>query len=93
LTPLGKTYAEASILARKEMISGRILRHPTICWIYETLQADDDRRVAEQYFLEKLETDFGDLAAKQLETAINWGRYAEIFAFDDATGELYLEVS
>jgi NitT/TauT family transport system ATP-binding protein len=91
LTPLGQTFADASILARKEIVAGRILRQPTIRWIYETLQADDDRRVAEDYFLDKLRADFGDDAGAQLDTAINWARYAEVFAFDDDTDELYLE--
>ncbi|MEW6501395.1 MAG: nitrate/sulfonate/bicarbonate ABC transporter ATP-binding protein [Thermodesulfobacteriota bacterium] len=91
LTPLGKTYAEANILARKELIAARILRLPLINWIYETLQQDDDERVAWEFFLEKFESDFGDRAEKQLDIAIMWGRHAELFAYDDKAGELYLE--
>jgi NitT/TauT family transport system ATP-binding protein len=91
LTVLGQTYADASILARKEIIGGRILRQPTVRWIYETLQRDEDRRIAEEYFLDALRPEFGDLAAQQLDTAIDWGRYAELFAFDDDTDELFLE--
>ena len=91
LTALGRTYAEASILARKELIAGRILRLPVINWIYETLQRDDKQRVPWDYFLEKFEVDFGDRAEKQLDIAISWGRHAELFAYDDNAGELYLE--
>jgi NitT/TauT family transport system ATP-binding protein len=91
LTPLGQAFADASIPARKEIIAGRLLRHPTIRWIYETLQQDDDRRVAESYFLEHLQSEFGEHAPAQLETAINWARYAELFTFDDDTDELFLE--
>ncbi len=91
LTPLGQTYSDASILARKEIMAGRVLRLPIIGWIYETLQADDDHRVAEEYFAEKLQADFGEYAGKELDTAINWGRYAELFEFDDDTDELYLQ--
>jgi NitT/TauT family transport system ATP-binding protein len=91
LTPLGQTYADASILARKEITAGRVLRLPVIGWIYETLQADDNRRVAEEYFVEKLQADFGEYAQEQLDAAINWGRYAELFEFDDDTDELYLQ--
>jgi len=36
LTSLGQTYADASILARKEIMAGRVLRLPVISWIYET---------------------------------------------------------
>lgn len=91
LTPLGQGYAGASILARKELIAGRVLRLPTIAWIYETLQLDDDRRIARDYFMERLEAGFGDVAEEQLETAIAWGRHAELFGYDDDTRELFLE--
>lgn len=91
LTPLGQNYAEANILTRKELVVSRILRLPLILWIYETLQEDDDRRVDRDYFLDKLSPDFGDQTNQQLDIAINWGRYAELFAYDSNTDELYLE--
>ncbi len=64
LTPLGRAYADASVLGRKEMFASRILRLPIISWIYETLQQDDDHRVAKEYFLDKLEPDFHDRTRK-----------------------------
>jgi len=91
LTPLGQAFADAGIPARKEIVAGRILRHPTIRWIYETLQQDDDQRIAESFFLERLQAEFGDAASEQLDIAISWARYAELFAFDDDTDELFLE--
>ena len=91
LAPLGRAYADATILARKAIIAGRVLRLPLMAWIYETLRRDDDGRVARDYFLEKLEADFGDRAEQQLDLAISWGRHAELFAYDDDTGDLYLE--
>ena len=83
LTPLGRAYADASILGRKAIIAGRVLRLPTIAWIYETLRHDDNRRVARDYFHDKLEADFGEKAEKQLDVAISWGRHSELFAYDD----------
>ena len=91
LTPLGRAYADASILARKAIIAGRVLRLPVIAWIYETLRHDDNWRVARDYFHDKLEADFGDKTEEQLDIAISWGRHAELFAYDHDTGELYLE--
>ncbi len=91
ITPLGTAYADASILTRKELIASRLLRVRTINWIYETLQQDDDQRVAEGFFLDTLRPTLGEFAESQLETAISWGRFAELFAFDDKSGELYLE--
>ena len=93
LTPLGQAYAEASILSRKEIIAGRILRLPLISWIYETLQQDDNQRVAEDFFLDKLQDDFGEWAQGQFDLAVAWGRFAELFAFDAASRELYLEAA
>ena len=91
LTPLGYAYAEASILARKELVAGRILRLSLIAWIYETLQQDDNQRVAKEYFVDGLQADFSDRAEKQLMIAVQWGRFAEIFGYDDDTDELFLE--
>ena len=64
---------------------------PVIGWIYETLQRDDNGRVARDYFHDKLQADFGDEAEEQLDIAISWGRQAELFAYDADTRELYLE--
>jgi len=47
--------------------------------IFDPLRADPRR------------SEFGDEAGAQLDTAINWARYSEVFAFDDDTDELYLE--
>lgn len=58
---------------------------------YETLQRDDDQSVARDYFHDRLEADFGDFTDGQLDIAISWGRHAELFAYDNDTGELYLE--
>jgi len=91
LTPLGETFATAGIVARKEILAGRVMRLPMIRWIYETLQQDDNQRIAEDYFIEKLQADFGDYARDQLDIAVDWGRYAELFAYDEGAGELYLE--
>jgi NitT/TauT family transport system ATP-binding protein len=91
ITPLGRVYAEASILARKELAAGRILRVPMIRWIFETLQKDDDGRVDRDYFLDKLREEAGDMAEEQLDVAISWGRFAELFAYDKDSDELFLE--
>jgi NitT/TauT family transport system ATP-binding protein len=91
LTPLGHAYAEASILARKELVAGRVLRLPIISWIFETLQQDDNQRVAKEYFVDKLQNDFADRSEKQLMIAVQWGRFAELFGYDDDRDELFLE--
>ncbi len=91
LTPLGRSYAQASVLTRKELMASRILRLPTIRWIYETLQQDDNERVDRDFFLDRLEHDFGDRADQQLDIAVGWGRFAELFGYDNVSNEIYLE--
>ena len=91
LTALGKAYADASILARKELIAARILRIPIVLRIYEALQQDDNRRIDRGYFLGKLRDEYGEQAEAELENLIQWGRQAELFSYDQGTGELFLE--
>ena len=67
------------------------MRLPIIRWIYETLQKDDNQRIAEDYFVDRLQADFGDFAKEQLDTAVDWGRYADLFAYDEGSGELFME--
>ena len=46
LTPLGETFAEASILARKEIFATRIRRLPFVRWLLALLRAADRAHVA-----------------------------------------------
>jgi len=46
----------------------------------------------EDALLESLEQRFSPAEARrQLDTAVDWGRYAELFAYDDDEGEFFLE--
>lgn len=92
LTPLGETFAEAGILARKEIFRARIRRLPLFKWLLSMLQAASGQRLQREVVRTALELEFPpDEAARQLETAINWGRYAELLAYDDSDERLYLE--
>lgn len=49
-------------------------------------------RVSEDFFIDILKNHFTpDEAWNQLETAIDWARYAELFVYDYDSGEIYLE--
>jgi NitT/TauT family transport system ATP-binding protein len=92
LTPLGETFAEASILARKEIFATRIRRLPMFKWLLAMLRAADKHQLDRDVISTALELDFTpDEAARQVEVAINWGRYAELLAYDDTSETLYLE--
>lgn len=92
LTPLGETFAEASILARKEMFAARIRRLPLVRWLLSLLKRADKRALDWDVVRTALELEFPPAEAeKQLDTLINWGRYAELLTYDDGAGKIYLE--
>ncbi|MGQ9768275.1 MAG: ABC transporter ATP-binding protein [Anaerolineae bacterium] len=92
LTPLGETFAEASILARKEIFGTRLRRVPLIRWILKGLRAAPGQRVGRDFFQDILEWEFRpDEAEQQLDQAIDWGRYGELFGYDDDNDQLFLE--
>jgi len=92
LTPLGETFAEASILARKEIFATRIRRLPIFKWFMAMLRAADQQQLEWDVVRTALELEFPpEEAERQLETVVNWGRYAELLAYDDGSEVLYLE--
>jgi NitT/TauT family transport system ATP-binding protein len=93
LTPVGRRYAEGdipeekAIFAQQARASIAILRR-----IVRLLETDPDQRLPEDGLLQELERSFSaEEARRQLDTAIDWGRYAELFAYDDDAGEFFLE--
>lgn len=92
LTPLGETFAEASILTRKEIFATRIRRIPFFKWLFTMLRAADRQQLRREVLLTALELEFPTEEAKrQLEIAANWGRYTELLAYDDDNDVFYLE--
>jgi NitT/TauT family transport system ATP-binding protein len=92
LTGLGETYAEASILARKEIFATRIRRLPIIRWLLNLLRAAEKQRLRWDMVQKALELEFPpEEAERQIELVVDWGRYAEILAYDDNEEMLYLE--
>jgi len=92
LTPLGEAFAEASILARKEIFATRLRRLPFFRWMLRMLQAAGDQALRWEVLLTALERDFPpEEAERQLDIASEWGRYAELFAYDDTEGVFFLE--
>lgn len=92
LTPLGQTFADASILARKEIFATRIRRLPVFRWAVDLLVAAEDHQLKWDFFLRILELEFPkEEAERQLDTIVSWGRYAEVLAYDDDTEVVRLE--
>jgi NitT/TauT family transport system ATP-binding protein len=94
ITDRGRKFSEADTLVKKEIFKETALRNiQLIKQIMQVLQSTSKHRMSEEFFIEILENHFTkEEAWNQLETAIDWGRYAELFAYDYDTGELYLEI-
>jgi NitT/TauT family transport system ATP-binding protein len=84
ITPAGREYAESEILKQKEVFRKAALEHVLLLrQITRALNNKTDHTVPEDFFLDMLDEQFSDEETqRQLETAINWGRYAELFDFD-----------
>jgi len=53
--------------------------------IRRALDAKSDHTVPEEFFLDMLDEQFSnEESQRQIETAVTWGRYGEIFDFDAA---------
>ncbi|KPL84629.1 nitrate ABC transporter ATP-binding protein [Thermanaerothrix daxensis] len=92
LTPLGETFAQASILARKEIFATRIRRLPLMRWLLNLLRRAEENTLDWEVVRTALELEFPpDEAERQLDILIDWGRYAELLAYDDNRGLLTLE--
>ena len=92
MTPLGETFAEASITARKEIFSSRVKRIPIFNWLKNLLKQSDEHKMGIDVLQAALELEFTPADAdQQIYILINWGRYAEIFVYDDQKEIIYLE--
>src|SRR6266478_7806604 len=93
LTALGRAYADADMLERKQIFSEALLKHvPLAAHIRRVLDERPGQRAPAARFLRELEDHLSEEEAERvLDTLINWGRHAEIFAYDYDDEVLSLE--
>ncbi|HYV73993.1 MAG TPA: nitrate/sulfonate/bicarbonate ABC transporter ATP-binding protein [Candidatus Binatia bacterium] len=91
ITPEGRQFGEADIQTQKGMFRDAALKNVAILRLIEnTLHAKRDHAIGEEFFRDILDEHFSaDEVERQFDTALNWGRYGEIFNYDSATGRLY----
>jgi NitT/TauT family transport system ATP-binding protein len=89
----GTAFAEAGVQEEKTLFRQQALpRIVLLGEIMEGLRAEPDHRLQEDHLLEQLQAYFSPAESRrQLDTAIDWGRYAELFGYDDEEGEFFLE--
>lgn len=93
LTPIGQQFINGIIDERKQIVRSQLLTHIRLVQqVYRLLEAKRNQRISEELVLDILESHFSpEEAERQLKTAIDWGRYAEIYGYDEPSGEIFLE--
>jgi NitT/TauT family transport system ATP-binding protein len=84
ITPGGAEFANSEILRQKELFRDAVLENVLLLrQIRRALESKSDHTVPDEFFLDMLDEQFSDEESqRQMETAIAWGRYAELLDFD-----------
>jgi NitT/TauT family transport system ATP-binding protein len=92
LTPSGRVFAGADISTRKSVFREAALAHVTLLQqMNSALSSKSDHTMPLELFRDILEEHFSDAEVeRQLDTALNWGRYGELFTYDSESDRLLL---
>jgi NitT/TauT family transport system ATP-binding protein len=93
ITPDGREFVISDILTTKQLFARHAAtRAPLVRAINNALTSSIDGNLPEEFFLDILRRGFSDDEARhQLDIAIDWGRYAELYDYDANTGQLRTE--
>jgi NitT/TauT family transport system ATP-binding protein len=91
ITEKGRAFAKADIPTRKKLFREAVLEHVALLQqIHTALQKKSDHTMPVEFFRDLLDEHFAQIEVdQQVETALNWGRYAEIFTYDPETDTLH----
>lgn len=92
ITAEGRAFADADILSRKVLFRKAALEHVQLLrQIDETLHAKTKHTIPIDFFEDVLDEYFSKKEVqRQLDTALEWGRYAEIFDYEPDSGNMIL---
>lgn len=93
LTPAGHRFAEADVDVRKKLFGDHLLAYlPLAARIKLVLDERPTHTARAVRFLEELEDYMSeDYADRTLKSVVNWGRYGELFAYDETSETFSLE--
>jgi NitT/TauT family transport system ATP-binding protein len=93
LTETGRQYVEADVEERKQIFAHALRAHvPLAAAIRQVLDARPNHRASAVRFRDELEDHMSpDYAEDTLRTVIAWGRYAELFSYDEEEAQFSLE--
>jgi len=89
----GRAFVAADIQKRKKLFAHHLQEYiPLVRHIRSILDKKPKNRISKEFFLEELKDYLNEEEAeKLLKVIIDWGRYAELFAYDYDTETLSLE--
>lgn len=92
LTPIGRDFATTTILRSKDLFRQQAMEHiPVLNSIVHTLREKTNGAMRSDFFMGIWDDYFPlEEAERQLATAVDWGRYGELFEYDASEGRLYL---
>jgi len=95
ITAEGKAFAVADIPTQKTLFREAVLaRVPLLQRMRAALEKKSDRTMPLDFFHDLLDEHFSEKSTRQqLETALNWGRYAEIFTYDPESDRIRLHTA
>jgi len=93
LTPIGTRFADTETDEEKAIFRAQALDHIALLHhIVRDLETSPTHTLDAERVIDELEHSFSsEEARRQFETAVDWGRYAELFTYDDSSGELTLD--
>jgi NitT/TauT family transport system ATP-binding protein len=93
ITDIGRSFVEAETEDRKEIFGNQLRAHvPLINAIRAVIDQRSNHRASAVRFRDELEDHMSpEYAEETLRTVISWGRYAEIFEYDEEAQQFGLE--
>jgi NitT/TauT family transport system ATP-binding protein len=93
LNAIATQFIQGDVDERKQIFRHLLLSNVQLIQrIYHLLQANQNHRISEDLILDILANHFSpEEAQHQLNTIISLGRYAELFGYNEPSGELFLE--
>jgi NitT/TauT family transport system ATP-binding protein len=92
LTPEGRRYVDSDIAERKEIFGKVALERVALLrQITRALESKSNHTLPDEFFHDTLDEHFSEEeTVQQLDTAINWGRYAGLFDYDAPGRKFYI---
>jgi NitT/TauT family transport system ATP-binding protein len=93
LTDSGREYADADMDTRKKLFAAALRAYvPLVASIRQVLDSRPNHRASAVRFRDELEDHMSPgYAEDTLRTAISWGRFAELFSYDEEEAQFSLE--